>query len=533
MTLTLFAGGGGGILLKGALKLNAFCAVGLKLENQLRVDSGTLSFVAASAATSFAPTLIGLDARFEGLAWTYFLQSALVLGLWAGKSQSSRRVEKINGRKWIPILAVFLFGIVGSTLGGYVGFQTAKLSPEVIGGLFSKNSLRILSACLTASYIGGTVNFFETAKIVGATGSESMRSLVNLVAGVDIGVMVLYFWFLSIIRYSPLAKILRKREPASKNISPSQSKAVSLPSLIKDLGEVNDARIKSLTPAKTNIALWKYLPPIIVSSIITVTANFIQRNIPIPGVSVIFATLGATIFQNFLHKSQVYVNSQLITDEEEKLITLQNERVQSDTARRNIIANDINMNNSEVVTAQHMPTYFNTELNWKLYRTQMVLNTFNEQSGSVGKFMMGLFYSTIGLGFRFDKIKSIQGPLGILLGVTLACHLFTIMMGSILWNFCVLSLARLGDRSERSGISYSKSKSNRSNIAFASNLDDIDSVHDNSMINVSANGNTNNDNESHRNIARRCSDDSGRVPVIDPNIALDYLIDMDTALVAR
>ena len=30
-----------------------------------------------------------------------------------------------------------------------------------------------------------------------------------------------------------------------------------------------------------------------------------------------------------------------------------------------------------------------------------------------------------------------------------------------------------------------------------------------------------------------CSDDSGRVPVIDPNIALDYLIDMDTALVAR
>ena len=136
---TLFAGGGG-ILLRGALKLNAFCAVGLKLENQLRVDSGTLSFVAASAATSFAPTLIGLDARFEGLAWTYFLQSALILGLWAGKSQSSRRVEKINGRKWIPILAVFLFGIVGSTLGGYVGFQTAKLSPEVIGGLFSKNS---------------------------------------------------------------------------------------------------------------------------------------------------------------------------------------------------------------------------------------------------------------------------------------------------------------------------------------------------------------------------------------------------------
>ena len=164
----------------------------------------------------------------------------------------------------------------------------SKLSPEICDGLFCENSLRILSACLTASYIGGTVNFFETAKIVGGTGSESMRSLVNLVAGVDIGVMVLYFWFLSIIRDSPLKKFLRNRGTASKSISALQSKAVSLRSLVEYLGGANDSRLRSIPPAKTSTAVWKYLPPIIVSSIITVTANFIQRNIPIPGVSVIF-----------------------------------------------------------------------------------------------------------------------------------------------------------------------------------------------------------------------------------------------------
>ena len=247
-------------------------------------------------------------------------------------------------------------------------------------------------------------------------------------------------------------------------------------------------------------------------------------------------TLGATTFQNFLCKYQIYVNSQLIIDEKEKLVALHNEVFPSDAVRHNMIANDIKSNDSEVSTVQHMLKYFNSGSNFKFYKVQMVLDTFSEQSGSVGKYMMGLFYSTIGLGFRFDKIKAVQGPLGILLAVTLACHIFTIVIGSILWNSCVLFLARLGNWSQGSGLSYNESnsdKSNNRNIAFAFSFDDVNSVDGNFKTDVSINCNTNNDDKSHRNIDRKCSDNSESASVIDPNVALDYLIDMDTALVAR
>ena len=201
-------------LLNGALKLNAVYAVGSILEKSVKIDRGTLSFLLASASTSFAPNFSRIDGRLESLAWTYFLQSALVLGLWAGKTRSlpidknvKKAGRKLNGKKWIAILIAFLLGTLGSAVGGYFGFQMAKLAPEVMNKSLSKDILRILSACLTASYIGGTVNFFETAKIYGIFGGEKTKNFVNLVAGVDIGVMVLYFWVLKFLRNSSLKRL--------------------------------------------------------------------------------------------------------------------------------------------------------------------------------------------------------------------------------------------------------------------------------------------------------------------------------------
>ena len=566
MTLKLLAGSGG--LLKGALKLNALFAVGAQLENKLRVDSGTLSFLAASATTYFVPTLVNFDVKFEGLAWTYFLQSALVLGLWAGESRSPRRIEKINRRKWIPILVVFLIGSLGSAIGGFLGFHAAKLSPDVCSGLFREDSLRVLSACLTASYIGGTVNFFETAKIAGATRSESMRSLVNLVAGIDIGVMVLYFWFLSAIRDSPLKKIL----PSRKTASGKNSTLVIYPELTRDVVHSSESRSRGMIPSKNqNTAVWKYFPPIIISSIITVTANFTQRKLSVPGVSVIFATIGAMGFQSFIYTAQIHIAEKLLLAEKKELMKLQDDMVQNNTILDS--SSDIYMKNSDslLINTKNVRTLSNLKVISKMKKLQMILNTFNEHSGSGSKYMIGLFYSTVGLGFHFEKIKSVQGPLGILLGVTLGCHLSIIIIGSVFWNFCILSIYKLKSQSQNRDGKISENGQNELKRKYYNNDNNIDfydiaspNGDSNTNMIIDSNNNISNDNdESSRNRDyKNCNNQNSSKIIENRNYRdengdkneddnkndgenknkdedegksdiYDYLINMDTALIAR
>jgi hypothetical protein len=171
-------------ILNGAVKLNVLVAIGSQLEktsfSRLKIDSGTSAFLLASICGSKAPHLFQLNTKVEALAWTYFIQSALILGLWAGKPAIKKRVSKpfVNPsplgsiRQWIPIIMVFLIGSLGSVVGGLFGFHIANMVPLIANNMISRDSLSVLSSCLTASYIGGSVNFFETAKVLGATGRD-------------------------------------------------------------------------------------------------------------------------------------------------------------------------------------------------------------------------------------------------------------------------------------------------------------------------------------------------------------------------
>mmetsp|Transcript_6099 Transcript_6099/g.6248 ORF Transcript_6099/g.6248 Transcript_6099/m.6248 type:complete len:479 (-) Transcript_6099:635-2071(-) len=400
----------GGPLLQGALKLNGLVAIGSLLEkkhvfSQLNIDSCTLSFLLASTCSNFLPTAATvLDPRLEVLGWSYLLQGALICGLWAGKSKFGPELQKSSPtssswKKWIPTIAVFLIGSFGSLIGGLLGFHAAQSSS------ISRDSLSILSACLTASYIGGTVNFFETSKSLGATGSTLKRLLVNM-ASIDIGVMVAYFWLLKVIRNSSMMNLLPKQNESAERNTPEKETTTSMPN--------------SGTP------FWMILPSIVVSTSITFIANFIQDRITIPGISVMFVTVAGLTFYDLVQK----ISGKIANVEETNSILIR--------------------------------------------RQKKFIDAFGSNSGKASDYMMSLFYTTIGLTFKFEAVSK---PVCILMGVTLATHLVFIFAGSLLYNSFIGRLVNKRilrfDRELRKGNSsgnFTEEFDSKTNIFFSEEI---------------------------------------------------------------
>lgn len=399
------------VVVEGAFKLNAIVAAGLQLEKQFclsnKIDSGTISFLLASVLNSVAPALCKLDPGADGLAWSHFLQSALVLGLWSIGSSRAKSATSFNSRQWIAPFVVFLIGTFGSIIGGYLGFHAAGHSLNLVNKHFTLDSLSILSACLTASYIGGTVNFFETAKILGANTSETKKALLNLVAGVDIGVMVLYFSLLSAIRSSPIQRIF-----PTATCEVGSTGALITPLTISPVYNTNSLENDSTLqnrkfPTKYFvIETFKYLPSIILSGCISILANFVQKKVSVPGVSVTVATIAGIVLLETVENFQ-YLDAKSSTSTEVMLV-------------------DTGIVSPSKITARVKEVVRVT--------CALLLQNLKEYSAGSSKFMMGLFYSTIGLGFSLNGISTISGPIGTLIGLTLSCHLFALLAGSLLWN---------------------------------------------------------------------------------------------------
>ena len=192
----------------------AKCAV-----QQRRFDSGLMGFGLASAAATLRPGGWPLDPALESLSWTVILQGALVLGIWStsrgAAGQRANRTAQVQGKAQ-AMLAAFFFGCIGSLAGSFLGVQVAGCFAQTAA---DRQVWPIAASCLAASYIGGTANFFETAAALGAKSSPSTLKALNLIAGIDILVMVAYFGVLLWLR----SQVMQGRGPPFLRITSSSS----------------------------------------------------------------------------------------------------------------------------------------------------------------------------------------------------------------------------------------------------------------------------------------------------------------------
>ena len=157
-----------------------------------RIPPELLSFLAMSAWASLAPNAaapasLPVPAPVN-VAFEWLLPASLALSLLPQAPAPGARPPAPHAPR-LPAMAVsFGLGVAGTVLGTLltgVAMHALRLSVPpryMAAGL----------ACLTASYVGGTINFFETVRLI-PTAPEGLQ-YVTLLAGADIVVMSLYFF---------------------------------------------------------------------------------------------------------------------------------------------------------------------------------------------------------------------------------------------------------------------------------------------------------------------------------------------------
>ncbi len=149
------------------------------------------------------------DHFFYDWCWSKILPASLVFALLASSSangaESNRTAtSEIGNNNEVNDITIetikgmalpFAVGSLGSILGCVASFLFIEIpAPSTV--IPARYSSAILAGCLCASYIGGTVNFFATAKLSTALlgdKSISMGSLFGSMAAADLVVMAFYF----------------------------------------------------------------------------------------------------------------------------------------------------------------------------------------------------------------------------------------------------------------------------------------------------------------------------------------------------
>lgn len=272
------------------------------------LDTGAMAFLLSSIAANVLPFPQLRDPVAKSglmkVAWTHFLQGALILGIFGATSSSSDVSESnsstdtlLQSKSLIPVLVTFILGALGSFMGGILGFSYAK-SSQTIG----KYDLATVISCLVASYIGGSANFFEVASFLGKDASPSLPGIVTLVAGLDIGIMVVYFSILLSLRQcKSVISFL-----SGTKIEDDGSKVGGLPQdkLIKETSVTTPHEQKGSleTTHKFNVAFliekMRLLKPLGIAFTISSFSLWMQSLVPhLPGVSVMICTLLSILFK--------------------------------------------------------------------------------------------------------------------------------------------------------------------------------------------------------------------------------------------
>jgi len=269
-------------------------------------SSGLPSFVLGAGVSLLRDK--GVHPLLEGLSWGVILQSALVLGIWTTASASTTKTEtsvKTTATKKTKVMAMlvsFIAGTIGSLLGALLGAWPLVGHHSIgSGGNSNREVFRIAAASLSASYIGGTANFFETASLLKA--SAHVSKTLNMIAGIDIIVMCAYFSLLLLLRSN--SNSLPAMQPGVLTSDGSGSGG-------SVLDVVNDADV---TETRDSLSVAESLPQAI-SSLFLATAlaffsSVVQNRLlqTVPGVSVMCSTLGALVLGPWLTKKKILASS--------------------------------------------------------------------------------------------------------------------------------------------------------------------------------------------------------------------------------
>lgn len=170
-----------------AISSLAGCLIERRLPN-----SGILTTMALAALSSSWPVVPSQHLIYE-LCWTLFLPGSLALLLLSSpndQSQTENGISRTAASKDViwDVSVPFLMASIGSVVGCILTFFVCRVFPN----LWLKPQEALLAACcLCASFIGGTVNFFATARVLG--GGGEMSTLMSSMAAADTFVMALYF----------------------------------------------------------------------------------------------------------------------------------------------------------------------------------------------------------------------------------------------------------------------------------------------------------------------------------------------------
>lgn len=182
-------------------------------------DQSFMTFSLGLLCSYFLPKTLHsllINDTVEGHLWRYILPISLILRIIS--SNNPQRNENLDNRGLhsanaiiklvhLPLIVAFLFGTIGSYL---AGLSTSAILTHFLRS-FSHSFEQIRSAiipvaALTASYIGGTVNFFETGHFLANTvasknplRNREILDNLNIFAAMDINVMILYFTFLNFL----------------------------------------------------------------------------------------------------------------------------------------------------------------------------------------------------------------------------------------------------------------------------------------------------------------------------------------------
>ena len=176
------------------LTLSAF--IGRFLEKRLaRNDSALLTTLAVAALLSnigFAPSTHPIYDACSKLLLPSSL-AFLLISLHQKNNESSKEAELKDTREAIGRVCIpFLLASVGSIVGCIVAFVVS-----VHTGMLSPDQASFAMSCLTASFIGGSVNYFATARLIGPYCSNAAKTLAGPMAAADLVVMAIYFAILS------------------------------------------------------------------------------------------------------------------------------------------------------------------------------------------------------------------------------------------------------------------------------------------------------------------------------------------------